>query len=118
MFRKLETKLANQRMNTEGTAEWLSSTLSIIASNVFAELTICIPRVNPANESGVLGLNSVDDVLDQLNPREGATLVAKPLCWSPLVDEFEYLIRKCFPLMWKGGRVVLETPPPDIRPGG
>ena len=105
-------------MNIEGTAEWSSSTLSIITSSVFAELTICIPRVYSANESGVRGLNSVDDVLDQLNPREGATLVAKPLCWSSLVDEFEYLIRKCFPLMWKGGRVVLETPPPDIRPGG
>jgi len=109
-FRKFKTRLVS-RGGAEDPTRWLSETLSTITSTVFAELTIYFPSVYTVSENRARGWNSVDDVLDRLNSRGAVTLVVRPAWWV-VGDKSEDLIGKCFPLMWKNGRVVLEVPSP------
>ena len=92
--------------NPESSVGWLSETLSTITSKVFTELTI-YPYF-----ASVRGWNSVDNVLDRLNLREGVTLVVRRRMRE---DGFEDMIKTYFPLMWKKGRVVLEVPYPAME---
>ena len=111
-FQKLEIKLGRCR-NTESAAGWLSETLSTITSKVFIELTVSMTLISftshTENEGLVRGWGSIDNVLDQFNLCEDASLVAGSLFW--LDDGFRDLVERHFPLMWKRGRVVLEVPP-------
>ena len=98
-------------MSAESSTGWLSETLSTITSEVFAKLIIWIPPRYAASENQVRGWNSVDDVLDRLNPCGDVTLVVRPLQWV-VEDKFKDSVAKRFPLMWKSGRVVLEVSRP------
>lgn len=109
-MRKLEITLA-QHTNAEHAAGWLSKALLTITSDVFAELTVCIPAFYTTNENQVHGWNPVDDVLDRFSSCADVTLVVRH---RVVGHELEDLIRKHFPLMQKNGEVVLEVPPPDI----
>ena len=95
-------------MDTESFTRWLAATLSTITSDVFTELTVYFPPVYTASEDQVSGWNSVDDVLDQRILCEDVTLVVGSLHRVRESDAFKDLIRICFPLMWKNGKVVLK----------
>ena len=107
MLRKLEIALT-QHVNAEHAVRWLSEALSTITSNVITELTISIPPFPAASEYRVRAWNPVDDVLYRFSRRADVTLVVRTQYWVG-GHEFEGLIKKYLPLMWKNGRVVLEV---------
>ena len=94
----------------ESAARWLSETLLTVTSDAFTELTIDFPPVYTASENQVRWWNSVDSELDRLSLRGDVTLVVRPFQWVREAT-FRGLMGRCFPSMWKTGKVVLKIPP-------
>jgi len=93
------------RSNTKIAVRWLSETLLTATSDVSAELTVYFSYVYRVH-----GWNSVDNLLDRLSLHENVTLVVRRPEWVS-EDVFRGSVRKCFPLMWKNGRVMLKVSP-------
>ena len=125
MFRKSEVNL-DKIADPEHVAGWLSDTLSTITSNVFTKLTVCIIAMPFSTRAAIENSGgSVDPVLDRFSLCEDVSLVMR-MQGRMEEEESKGLAEKCFPLMWRSVKIVIEVPdrsvedaiPRRIRHGG
>ena len=83
-----------------------------ITSDVFTQLTICLPPGSGARDNQVRGWNSVDNALNRLDSFEAVTLVVRLPHPAEEDGSTGKFIERSFPAMWKNGRVLFEGAAP------